>query len=335
MQKISKQKISIILSIIIFAISTFSIPVQAKDNKVIVGGESFGLKLYCKGVMVTNLESFESNGKKICPAESCGIKKSDIIIKINNETVKSNERVSEIIKNSKGESLNILIERNNKNLQLKLLPIKNNNEEYCAGMWVRDSCAGIGTICFYDNESNSYAALGHGICDAESGGIMISDRGEILKASITSVNKSENNNIGTLNGYFTNQVIGTIKSNSILGVYGKTSAEINKKNRIEIADSSEVKIGNAIMYTTIQGTTPKAYSIEITQICSNDKNSNRNFVLKITDKELLNKTGGIVQGMSGSPIVQNGKLVGALTHVFVESCTQGYGILAANMIDKI
>ncbi len=335
MQKISKLKISIILTIIIFSISAFSIPVQAKDNKVIVGGESFGLKLYCKGVMVTNLESFESNGIKVCPAESCGIKKGDTIIKINNETVKSNERVSQIIKNSKGECLNLIIERDSKNLQLTLIPVKNDNEQYCAGMWVRDSCAGIGTISFYDNENNSYAALGHGVCDADSGGIMVSDSGEILKASITSVNKSENNNIGTLNGYFTNQIIGTIKSNSILGVYGKTNTEINKENKAEIADSSEVKIGKATMYSTIQGTAPKAYSIEITQICNNNKNSNRNFVIKITDKELLNKTGGIVQGMSGSPIVQNGKLVGALTHVFVENCAQGYGILAENMIDKI
>ncbi len=335
MQKISKQKISIILTLIIFSLNAFSIPVQAKNNKVIVGGESFGLKLYCKGVMVTNLERFESNDKKLCPAESCGVKKSDIITMINNETVKSNEKVSEIIKNSNGKSLKLLIERDNKKLNLTLTPVKNERGQYCAGMWVRDSCAGIGTICFYDKSNNSYAALGHGICDTDSGGIMASNSGEILKASITSVNKSENNNIGTLNGYFTNQVIGTIRDNSSLGVYGKTTSEISKQKEVEIADIAEVKIGNAIMYSTIEGTTPKPYSIEITQICNKDKNSNRNFVIKVTDKELLEKTGGIVQGMSGSPILQNNMLVGGLTHVFVESCTQGYGIFAENMINKI
>jgi stage IV sporulation protein B len=333
-KKVNFKFLSILL-IIIFSISTFAIPVQAKTDKVIIGGESFGLKLYCKGVMVTNLESFEKGNQKVCPAEECGLKQGDIITKINAETVKSNEKVSKIIKQSKGKALKVTIERDEKYLEISATPQKNNKGVYCLGMWIRDSCAGIGTISFYTESDNNYGALGHGICDIDTGGIMESDSGEILKASITSVNKSENSNIGTLNGYFTNEVIGTITNNSEKGIYGKTTEKINKTCKAEVANNSEVKVGEAIMYSTISGTTPKAYKIEITQICNYDKNSNRNFVIKVTDDELLDKTGGIVQGMSGSPIIQNGKFVGALTHVFVESCTQGYGILAENMIDNI
>lgn len=333
MLKFSKFNKILSLTLIIFTITAFSIPAEAKEDKVIIGGEAFGLKLYCKGVMVTNLESFYSNRTKVCPAEKSGLQKNDVITKINGQTVKSNEKVSEIIKASGGKQLELTFEREDKTMLCTLAPKLNEDGQYCAGMWIRDSCAGIGTISFYNKSDQSYAALGHGICDIDTGGIMPSDSGEILKANITSVNKSADNNIGTLNGYFTNEVIGTVRGNAAAGIYGNISSEIDKREEVEIAEFSQIKTGSATMYSTISGTEPQPYSVEITKICGNDKASNRNFVVKIVDKRLLGKTGGIVQGMSGSPIIQNGRLVGALTHVFVESCNQGYGILAENMID--
>ncbi|MBR1731562.1 MAG: SpoIVB peptidase, partial [Ruminococcus sp.] len=162
--------------------------------------------------------------------------------------------------------------------------------------------------------------------------LMESDSGEIISASITSANKSENNNIGTLNGYFTETKIGTITKNTPLGIYGKLSEPPVKHDKYKVAQINEISTGDAYMYSTINGESPQKYKIEIVEICSADAESNRNLVIKITDKNLLRKTNGIVQGMSGSPIVQDNKFIGALTHVFVDDCAMGYAILGTNML---
>ena len=332
MVKKSYFKAITIVFAVIFSFSICIIPTQAKTTEVIIGGETFGLKLYCKGVMVLKLENYKSGDNLVCPAKDAGIQINDIITKANRFEIKSNEQFSNIIKASKGKPIKLTILRNNKETKTIIKPKKNNNNEYYTGMWIRDSCAGLGTISYYNPDNMTYGALGHGICDIDTGGLMLSDSGEIISAAITSVNKSKNNNIGTLNGYFTDIKIGTIKNNSIKGVYGKLSMTPNKK-RFKAANITEIKLGNATMYSTINGEEPKGYKIKIIDICNNNPNSNRNMIIKITDKKLLNKTNGIVQGMSGSPIVQNSKFIGALTHVFIDDCTMGYAILATNMIN--
>lgn len=333
-KNVSKKNLKLISVALVFIFFLFSgvIPAQAKTKQVIVGGESFGLKLYCKGVMVTRLESFESKCGKTCPAQKAGVEKGDIITSINNKKIKSNEQVNEIIKSSGGKKLRLCILRNEGKLNIEITPELNNQGEYFAGIWVRDSCAGIGTISYYDTEGMTYGALGHGICDVDTGCLMTANGGEILSASISSVTKSKNNNIGTLNGYFTDYSIGTITDNTTLGIHGKLKNYPKNSKIYAVAESSDLKTGTAYMYTTLDGTTPEKYEIEIVSICNHNENTNRNFIIKVTDKRLLKKTGGIVQGMSGSPIVQNEKFVGALTHVFLENCTEGYGILAENII---
>ncbi|MCH5298213.1 MAG: SpoIVB peptidase [Ruminococcus sp.] len=333
-KNVSKKNLKLISVVLVFIFFLFSglIPAEAKTKQVIIGGESFGLKLYCKGVMVTRLESFEGKYGDICPAQKAGVKKGDIITSINNKKVKSNEEVNDIIKNSEGKKLRLSILRNEGKLNIDITPEQNSQGEYFAGIWVRDSCAGIGTISYYDADSMTYGALGHGICDVDTGCLMATNSGEILSASISSVTKSENNNIGTLNGYFTDDSIGTIADNTALGIHGKLNTCPQSRIICDVTENSELKTGNAYMYTTIDGTKPKKYEVEIESICNYNENTNRNFIIKVTDKRLLKKTGGIVQGMSGSPIIQNGKFVGALTHVFLENCTEGYGILAENII---
>lgn len=329
--KISFKKIlSIILTILIISFVTV-IPVNAENKKVIIGGEPFGLKLYCTGVMITKFENINKN--KSCPAQESGLEVNDIITKVNGKKVKSNESLCEIIENSKGEALTITVVRNNEIKSFSLIPILNDNGVYKAGMWVKDSCAGMGTITYYDQTNSTYAALGHGICDVDSGGLMLSNNVEILKANITSITKSYNNQIGTLNGYFKNATLGTIGYNTSIGIYGKIDSIPQKKEYL-VGNYEEIIEGEAYIYCTINGETPQKYKIEIIEKCNDYSYSNKNFLIKITDENLINKTGGIVQGMSGSPIIQNNKIVGAVTHVLLNNPTVGYGINITNMLNN-
>ena len=329
-KKVKIKLITIILAVI-FSFSICIIPTSAKTAEVIIGGETFGLKLYCKGVMVIRLEKFRSRGNTVCPAKDSGIKVNDVITEADSTKIKSNEQLSEIIKNSKGKAVTLTVLRNDIEILKKIKAEKNENGDYYSGMWIRDSCAGLGTISYYNPDNMTYGALGHGICDIESGGLMQSDSGEILKAKITSVTKSTNHGIGTLNGYFTDEKIGTISKNSPLGIYGKLTS-IPKKPKIHVASANEIRAGKAYIYSTIKGQTSKKYSVKIVDICNTDTNSNRNLIVKITDKKLIKGANGIVQGMSGSPIVQNNKLVGALTHVFLDDSSMGYAVLGENMV---
>jgi stage IV sporulation protein B len=206
---------------------------------------------------------------------------------------------------------------------------------YLLGAWIRDSCAGIGTISFYDKDKNYFAALGHGICDNDTSALLPLGSAEIVKANISSVTKSVDGKAGSLNGYFGEETIGTLTENTPLGIYGEpNSGMLDSSKEIEIADYSEIEKGEAEIYTTIDGENAACYTAEITKLCNADESSNENFVIKITDKSLLDSCGGIVQGMSGSPIVQNGKLVGAITHVFINNTAEGYGVAAQFMVSN-
>lgn len=332
----AKKNIKKILIFPVIFILTFSfnvIPASAKSETVIIGGEVFGLKLYCNGVMVTGFENFENNGISVCPAKSSGITENDVITKIDNVAITNNEELQEIVRNSKGQELTLEILRNENNISINVTPLKNSNNEYCLGMWVRDSCAGIGTITYYNPSDNSYGALGHGICDIDTGGLMISDEIQILSANVSSVTKSDYNTIGTLNGCFTSNLLANVGYNNELGIYGKMIT-MPIKEKFETAESQEIKLGKATIYSTINGNTPSEYEITITEICNQDENTNKNFIFKVTDEELISETGGIVQGMSGSPIIQNGKLIGSITHVLVNDPTKGYGIQIENMLNS-
>lgn len=326
--------IAVALSSVILLIgTTFQVSSTENVKKVILGGEPFGVKFYNNGLIVVDLESYFDGARYVCPAKDGGIKKNDIITKVNNLEVKTNEQLQNAVFSSNGSDLKISITRNGKEEERTVKPKKNTVNIYLLGIWVRDSCAGIGTITYYDKETNSFAALGHGVCDNDTNALLPLEHGEVLNASISGVNKSSNGKIGNLNGYFTESTIGNLTKNSDIGIYGslKNSYKL-KETEIDIARSGEIKTGKAEIFTTIYNNTPKTYDIEIIKICNEDKNSNENFVIEVTNNELLNQCGGIVQGMSGSPIIQNGKLVGAVTHVFVNNPREGYGVLAQNMV---
>lgn len=312
--------------IVLMTFSIISANAQSTTKKVILGGTPFGLKIFTNGVIVIKVNDTDS------PAKKAGIKVNDLIIKANDTVIKSNEELKTIIENSNGNQINLTIKRNEDVFVKNIVPQYDQNNNYSIGMWIRDSTAGIGTITYFDEDSKRFAALGHGICDKDTNMLMPLRDGEIMSATITNCTKGTNGVIGGLNGYFENETIGEITANNGYGIYG--NYEYTDSTRVvEVANEDEISTGKATIYSTVKGCSPKEYSVEIVRINLNE-NSGQNMIIKVTDEELLSKTGGIIQGMSGSPIIQNGKLVGAVTHVFVNSPEKGYGIFIDNMLKQ-
>lgn len=308
---------------------------SAEHKTVILGGQPFGVKFYNDGVMVVELEDFYDGGRYVCPAKSGGLKVGDIIRSVNGKAVQTNEDLQSMTVGSAGKAVTFTVERNGKTLTKEVTPEKNTAGMYLLGAWVRDSCAGIGTVTYYDAQQDYFAALGHGICDGDTGKLMPLGSAEIVKAEISSVTKSIAGSAGSLNGYFSEESLGYLTKNTPMGVYGKTDAiPTTDSKTVEVADFSEIKVGDAQLYTTVEEGEAAFYSIEITDICNGSSKSNENFVIKVTDDKLLEQCGGIVQGMSGSPILQNGKLIGAVTHVFLNSPKEGYGVSARYMVSN-
>lgn len=319
-----------------------SIPIKKVDIKisdeksVTPCGTPFGVKLYTRGVMVISMEDIAINGKYLNPAKNAGIQVGDIILSVNGIETDTNEKLSEIVTSSKGKSIKLKVRRDNVIFTTTLSPVSCDNSQYRIGIWVRDSSAGIGTMTFYDDNTGCFAGLGHGICDDDAGTILPLLSGDIVTAEISGLTKGTAGSAGSLRGYFADDTsIGTILTNSERGVFGKAEKAPIDNDEIPIAWKQNVHTGEAKILATIDGNTPKYYSAWIESVSRNDSQETKNMVIHITDEELLDKAGGIVQGMSGSPIIQDGKLVGAVTHVFVNDPTRGYAIFAENMYESI
>lgn len=335
MKKI-KTKTAAVMLMASLAVSAAVFPVFASDNRLVyLGGEPFGVKFYNDGVMIIDLEKFYNGEGYVCPAEKGGLRIGDVIKEINGNKVTANEEVMAAIAENSGETVEMSISRQGEALTRNITPEKNMTGLYLLGAWIRDSCAGIGTITYYAGENNCFAALGHGICDTDTGEMMPLGNAEIVHAEISSVTKSVAGNAGSLNGFFTGKTEGDLTKNTPIGVYGTIFDNNYKdKSKIEIADFDEIKTGKAEIYSTISGHNPEKFEAEITKVLNGNPENNENFVIKVTDERLLGKCGGIVQGMSGSPIVQDGKLVGAVTHVFINNTDEGYGVSARFMLSN-
>lgn len=318
-----------------------NVEVQCREAPTLIAsGEAFGIKLLMDGVMVINLQSMEADGKKICPAKEAGIKKGDIIKYINNKPVTSNSEIQHIINESSGAETEIKLSRNGCEFTVMLSPVySEENDRYFAGMWVRDSTAGIGTVTFIDKSTGCFAGLGHPVCDSDTGELIPISSGQAVQVEITDAIKGRTGNPGQLQGHFISaEPIGNLNLNNNCGVFGKlteSGADETSGREYKMAFKQEVKTGKAYILSTVSGSEPQEYEIEIEKIESNSGETTKNMIIHITDKELLEKTGGIVQGMSGSPIIQNGKLVGAVTHVFVDDSSSGYAIFAENMVSYL
>ncbi len=303
-----------------------------KRRYVGIGGEVFGIKLYTKGVMAVKIDSVDVTTGVQSPAQLAGIKCGDCITHVDGSVIVNADDFISFIRNSGGKELSLTVERDGDTLNLKLKPNPSESGGYRAGLWVRDSSAGIGTVTFYDSENKLFAGLGHGVCDVDTGKIMPLSGGEAVRATVNGFYKSSPGDPGELCGVFSESVLGGLRVNSATGIFGELNEKISAK-QMPVALESEVQEGAAQIVATLDGKEPRYYDAQITKIYPASGNEERNLIVKITDKELLEKTGGILQGMSGSPIVQNSMLVGAVTHVFVNDPTQGYGIFAQRMLE--
>ena len=316
-----------------------AIPVKSSTVTVVqrryvtLGGNVFGLRIFTDGVIVTGVGTVSSGGTTVAPAKKAGIKQGDLIKEINGVAVTSNHDVSRAVTESNGKKLNVNLVRDGKAKTVEVIPAKDNADgKYKLGMWVRDSSAGVGTVTFVDNLTGTVAGLGHAICDADTGDIIPVKNGDMLNVNIRGCIKGTSGTPGELCGVFGNKKLGELYINGSDGVYGVVSEKDSTAKQIPVALSSEVKTGKAQIVSTVNGENPEYFDIEITKIHRSD-DGEKNMVIKVTDEDLIKKTGGIVQGMSGSPIVQNGMLVGAVTHVFVNDPQQGYAIFAETMIE--
>ena len=311
------------------------VTVSVVDAPVVtVCGTPFGIKLYTDGVLIVGMSDVQTAAGGVNPAAAAGIRIGDTILSINGVEVTTNEEVADCINACGGRAVTLRIRRDGVEFDASFVPVRPaDGSGYRAGLWVRDSTAGVGMLTFYDSESGAFAGLGHPVCDADTGQMLSLSTGEIVPARIRDVEKSVKGTPGELCGYFEKGTLGRLSINAADGVYGTLTTVPADGVRMPMAMKQEVREGAAQVLTTVDGTEPALYDIIIRQVRYNTANDTRSMVIEVTDEELLSLTGGIVQGMSGSPIIQNGKLIGAITHVLVNDPTRGYGIFAENMLE--
>lgn len=317
-------------------LSTISVNVIPKTT-VIPLGNTIGLKLYTEGVLVVGMSEIE--GKK--PYENTGIKEGDRIVKIDKQKISNTNELVQTVNSSQGKEVQVtyIKDETNEEVVTNILPAKTKENDYKLGLWVRDAAAGVGTLTFYEPSTKMFAALGHGITDIDTGDIVTIANGELVNSNIVSITKGEKGKPGEIRGSIEGEgKIGDISKNTAFGIFGKisnkTKLEINQ-NEMEILTRNEIKQGKAQMICELEEGKKKTYEIQIQKIYTANNTDNKSMIIKITDEELLEKTGGIIQGMSGSPIIQNGKFVGAVTHVLVNDPTTGYAVFADMMLKQM
>ncbi|TJX16331.1 SpoIVB peptidase [Tissierella creatinini] len=317
--------------------------VDVVDRPMLIpGGNAIGVRMNTRGVLVVAItDIIGMDGSRRSPAREAGLKVGDSILEINGEKVVSSEQVVKILNDIKDKEIELKILRNKEEFEIKTLPIQClQDNAYRLGIWVRDKTSGIGTMTYYHEESNTFGALGHGITDADTGELLIVEKGLIMKAEVSDIEQGKKGTPGEIKGVFykTDDILGEIYGNTQFGIYGSINdgtKNFNNKEKIPIGFRDEVQTGKAYILTTLEDNKVDKYEIEIQKAELQDVPGQKSMIIKVRDQRLLKETGGIVQGMSGSPIIQNGRLIGAVTHVFVNDPTKGYGLYIEWMLKNI
>lgn len=301
----------------------------AYSENIIVGGETIGIEAYSKGVVVVGF--YKVNGKYIA---SETLKVGDTILEIEGVSVSSIKEMTSLIdKNIKNGKVNALIKRNNKTKKVVLNLVKDGSV-YKTGLYIKEKVTGIGTLTYIDPETKIYGSLGHEIMISESTNRVEVRKGEIYKSFVNGIDRSINGRVGSKNASIDYQTeLGTVTKNTGVGIYGIYNKTINKETT-SVAKWEEINLGKAVIRTITDGSKIEEYEIEITSLNRNAIDTNKSITFKVTDKTLMEKTGGIVQGMSGSPIIQNGKIIGAVTHVVIDEVNKGYAVFIRTMLEE-
>ena len=304
-------------------------------DKLIPLGRTTGIKLFSKGTMVVGFSDLESTGT--CPAKAGGLKEGDVLLALNGHEITGNEMLTALLSALPDENAVFTVLRDGQEMTVKVKAVYDQSLDcHRIGAWIRDSVAGIGTITFVDPETGVFGALGHGICDADTGQLVTFGAGSVMPSSVTSVQKSQNGSPGQLCGQF--DLVhdqGWLTSNCDSGIYGMLTEDdlYEDRDALEVASREEIHEGEAVILSNVEGTDTEEYDVRILKVYGGGQG--RELLLEVTDPDLLKVTGGIVQGMSGSPIIQDGKLVGAVTHVLVNDTGRGYGISMETMLDAV
>ena len=301
---------------------------SALPEKLVPVGHTVGIKLFSRGVLVVKLPDGQT------PARECGLQTGDVIVKCGGISVQSTEQFQQLLQERRSAATDLQVSRNGRQLELCVSPEKNEQGTYSIGAWIRDSMAGIGTVTYYDPDTGAFGALGHGIADVDTAQLMPFSSGSILPSTVKAVKKGEAGSAGELRGDFDlSGDLGTLYANTQSGVFGHLEADAScwdVGEALPVAKADEVVPGKATILSNVEGDEICAYDIEI--LSAGTSADGRDMVLRVTDPDLIAATGGIVQGMSGSPILQNGKFVGAVTHVLLNDPTKGYGIFLETML---
>ena len=312
-----KKRILRIVSAICVA-AALSVSALAAPKMLIPGGCTVGIKLHTRGLVITQLAEGSA-------AKEAGLKKGDIIVEVDGEEVHTTQALKERMAD---DEVVVTVLRNGREAEFCVMPKTGQ-----LGAYVRDSIAGIGTLTYYDPMTGAFGALGHGVNDAATACLIPVEDGAVLHSSVVEVAKGKSGTPGELKGKFDlSKILGSVQQNSVHGIFGTLTTPISAKP-LPVAAEDEVRLGKATILANVSGNAVKSYTVEVLKIYPNAQETGRNLLLKVTDRELLEATGGIVQGMSGSPIIQDGKIVGAVTHVLVNDPTRGYGIFIENMLN--
>ncbi len=313
---------------------------QIVTERVLVpGGHSVGVQMDVKGVLIVGLEEITTvTGEVVNPGLRAGLQIGDMILAVNGTKVYKAQEVEQLVNEIRDE-VKLQIQRKNKIMNVKLDPVINCDDGlYKLGVWIKDKTAGIGTLTYYDPVNMTFGALGHAICDPETGSVLTVNKGQLIQAKVQSVKEGKSGEPGEIQGVFyeTESPLGDLTVNSELGIFGDTYHPIENLlygKPLVVGTKEQIETGRAYILTTLENNEIERFEIEIEKIYKREKESNKNMRIKVTDERLLQESGGIVQGMSGSPIIQNNRIVGAVTHVLVNDPTRGYGIFIENMLD--
>ena len=319
----------------LFSVKDVTVNVIPKTT-VIPVGKAIGMKLYTEGVLVVGMSEIE--GKK--PYENSGIETGDKIIEVDNNQIDNTDELIECVNNSNGKELEIKYISDNEEKTTSIEPVKTSSNEYKLGLWVRDAAAGVGTLTFYEPSTGKFGALGHGINDVDTYELIDIASGELVTTEIIDIVKGEDGSPGEIRGTIDNGTsLGNIYKNTGFGIYGNIDnvAKLNltQYKEYEVANRSEITTGKAEILCELENGKTQSYEIEIQRLFLENNENNKSMLIKVTDEELIEKTGGIIQGMSGAPIIQNGKFIGAVTHVLVNDAKTGYAVFGDLMIKQM